>query len=93
MGISKSKFLAFCQCPKRLWLEVNKPGEAIVDSSAMARFNTGNVVGDLAMGYFGDYIDVTTTKIDSNGNEVLDLNKMLSDTSDLIKTGSGVDNI
>ncbi len=93
MGLSKSKFLAFCQCPKRLWLEVNKPGEAVIDDSAKARFEKGNEVGDLAMNYFGDYVDVTATKTDPNGNIVLDLSKMMIETSKLIVPTSGVNNI
>ena len=27
-GLSKSRYTAFCQCPKLLWLTVNKPEEA-----------------------------------------------------------------
>lgn len=93
MGMSKSKFLAFCQCPKKLWLVVNKPKEAIYDSAATARFVRGNEVGDFAMQYFGAYTDVTEFKKDANGNEVLDLCKMISKTSELMKSDSGVDNI
>jgi hypothetical protein len=46
--LSKSKLLAFRQCPKRLWLEVHLP-EARQDSSAtLASFATGHQVGDIA---------------------------------------------
>lgn len=27
-GLSKSRYPAFCQCPKNLWLKVYKPEEA-----------------------------------------------------------------
>ena len=49
-GLSKSRYTAFCQCPKNLWLKVFKPDEAKVDETLMARFAQGNEVGDLAMG-------------------------------------------
>ena len=53
--LSKSRYTAFCQCPKNLWLKVYKPEEAAVDEALQARFKQGNKVGDLAMGLFGEY--------------------------------------
>ena len=53
--LSKSRYTAFCQCPKNLWLKVYKPEEATIDAGMEARFAQGNVVGDLAMGLFGDF--------------------------------------
>ncbi|MBC7435924.1 MAG: DUF2779 domain-containing protein [Bdellovibrionales bacterium] len=45
---SKSKLLAFRQCPKRLWLEIHR-SELRVDSAAtQASFQVGHQVGDLA---------------------------------------------
>jgi len=47
-NLSKSKLLAFRQCPKRLWLEIHHP-ELRKDSSAtLASFATGHQVGDIA---------------------------------------------
>ena len=54
-GLSKSRYTAFCQCPKILWLKVYKPEEAPVDEALQARFEQGNKVGDLALKLFGDY--------------------------------------
>ena len=54
-GLSKSRYTAFCQCPKNLWLKVFKPEEATVDAGVQARFEQGNVVGDLVMQLFGDF--------------------------------------
>ena len=59
-GLSKSRYTAFCQCPKNLWLKVYKPEEAKEDPALQARFEQGNEVGDLAMGLIdpfraGDY--------------------------------------
>lgn len=46
--LSKSKLLAFRQCPKRLWLEVNH-AELRADSAATtASFSVGNQVGEIA---------------------------------------------
>ena len=51
-----------------------------------ARFEAGNIVGDLAMGLFGDFVEVTTY----NG-EKLDLPKMIEKT--VVEMGKGTDNI
>lgn len=48
---SKSKLLALRQCRKRLWLEVHQP-ELRDFSTAMAAFQTGYTVGDLARKIF-----------------------------------------
>lgn len=46
--LSKSKLMAFRQCPKRLWLELHRP-ELREDSSAtQASFAVGHQVGDIA---------------------------------------------
>jgi len=45
---SKSKLLAYRQCPKRLWLEIHRP-ELREDSSAtQASFKVGHKVGEIA---------------------------------------------
>ena len=47
-NLSKSKLVAYRQCPKRLWLEVHRP-ELRVDSPAtQAVFRTGHEVGEVA---------------------------------------------
>ena len=53
-ALSKSKYTKYNQCPKALWLGVNKPDEATIDAGVEARFTEGNAIGDLAMGLFGD---------------------------------------
>lgn len=45
--LSKSKILAYRQCPKRLWLEIHRP-ELKDDSAAEAVYQIGNEVGDVA---------------------------------------------
>lgn len=50
-NLSKSKILAFRQCPKRLWLEIHKP-ELRDDSCAEAVFGIGRQVGEIARGIY-----------------------------------------
>ncbi len=84
---SKSKYTSFIQCPKMLWLKTYHPELAVEDASAQERMAKGNVVGDLAMGLFGDFEEMTA--LDANGK--IDLGKMIENTADAIKRG--VENI
>ena len=59
MYFSKSKYTDLWRCPKMAWLDKYKPEEREVDEALDARFETGNNVGDLAMGLFGDFVEVT----------------------------------
>ena len=86
-GLSKSRYTAFCQCSKMLWLRVNKPEEATVDAGVEARFEQGNKVGDLAMKLFGDFKEAHAEKPDCS----LDLSKMVEQTRQWMK--EGVENI
>ena len=86
-GLSKSRYTAFCQCPKNLWLKVYKPEEAPEDENLKARFEQGNKVGDLAMKLFGDYKKVHAEKADKS----LDLGKMVEQTRQWMQ--EGVENI
>lgn len=47
-GLSKSRLIAHLQCPKRLWLQMNKPELSVVDASQQSRMDAGNMVGDIA---------------------------------------------
>lgn len=53
-GLSKSRILLNLQCPKRLWLQVNRPELAEVDSSMANRLSGGNIVGDIARSLYPD---------------------------------------
>lgn len=83
--LSKSKYCSLWQCPKILWMNKYKPEELVLDSSALARMEAGNEVGDLAMGLFGDYVEVTAYK-----GEKLDLQKMIDDTKTEMDKGTPV---
>lgn len=47
-SLSKSKLLAFRQCPKRLWLEINTPELKVESVNLQARFDHGDQVGKMA---------------------------------------------
>ena len=83
---SKSKYCEFKQCPKASWLHKYKPDKYEEDTSVEARLEKGNEVGDLAMGLFGEYSEVTSFKPDGS----LDLNKMKELTKQYIAEGRAV---
>ena len=81
--LSKSKYCGLWQCAKIAWLRQYKPEAAVIDEAVQARFNAGNVVGDLAMGLFGDFVEVTV----KNGDK-LDLAAMIGKTSEEMAKGT-----
>lgn len=85
LSFSKSKYCGLWQCPKIAWLRKYKPDEITVDGSVLARMEAGNVVGDLAMGLFGDFVEVTAY----NGDNI-DLSKMIENTKAEIEKGTPV---
>ncbi len=74
-ALSKSRYCNAVQCPKMLWLHKYMPEE--FDESVLneAVLETGNKVGDLAMGIFGDFTEVPFG----------DLKEMMRTTDDLMK--------
>lgn len=77
--LSKSRLIAFLQCPKRLWLEIHKPELKEESAQDRARFQTGYDVGDKARDlYPGGHLIAPDN----------DLQKALSDTDALIKVGA-----
>lgn len=86
INFSKSKYCNFWTCPKQEWLNRYKPEVAVPDVGREARMATGNVVGDLAMGLFGDYVEVT--EYSENGK--LDLSKMIERTKVEMEKGTEV---
>lgn len=62
-ALSKSKILAYLQCPKRLWLEVHQPDSRTDSSAATASFATGHAVGDASRAIYdpnrtGIFLDI-----------------------------------
>ncbi len=63
--LSKSKLIAFRQCPKRLWLEVHRPRLREDSTLTQAIFRTGHQVGEIAQQLYdptgqGHVIDLKT---------------------------------
>ena len=83
MYLSKSKYCRLWQCAKQLWLDANHPEFQTQDPSREDRMTAGNEVGDLAMGLFGDYTEVTVLKEDGRP----DISAMIEKTKDCIAAG------
>ncbi|MBR6916601.1 MAG: Dna2/Cas4 domain-containing protein, partial [Clostridia bacterium] len=60
------------------WLDKYKPEEREKDEALDARLDTGNDVGDLAMGLFGDFVEVTAKREDGK----MDIPKMIERTKE-----------
>ena len=56
--LSKSKYCNAVQCPKMLWLDKNKREEKDDSGSNESIKARGDRVGDLAMSYFGEYVEI-----------------------------------
>ncbi len=80
LHLSKSKYCSAVQCPKMLWLSRNRPELFDARSMDQAALERGNMVGDLAMGLFGDFTEVPFG----------DLGNMIDTTARLISEGTGV---
>ena len=82
MGLSKSKYTRGVQCPKMLWMERHMPEQ--FDESVMneAILLTGSAVGDVAMGYYGDYVEIPFDPSDWDG--------MIARTRELVAAGTPV---
>ena len=84
LSFSKSKYCGLWQCPKIAWLRKYKPDE-ITDGKLQERMANGNIVGDLAMGLFGDFVEVT-----AYDGEKIDLSKMIENTKVEMAKGTPV---
>ena len=80
IGISKSRYTLFRQCPKALWLKTYKSELCVTSDALQQRFQAGRLIGDLAKGLFGKYVEITTY----NGDGKLDLAKMVVKTQKCI---------
>ena len=83
-GLSKSRYTAYCQCPKMLWLRIYKPELVPEDPALQAKFEKGNEVGELAKELFGPFVDVTPSKEDGS----LDLGAMIEKTKEEMDKGT-----
>ena len=78
--LSKSRYCSAVQCPKMLWMGKNMPelfDDSVVNQAVLDR---GNEVGDLAMGLFGEFVEVPFG----------DLGEMIKKTAELMASGTPV---
>ncbi|MDR0496930.1 MAG: DUF2779 domain-containing protein [Treponema sp.] len=77
MNLSKTRYCKGIQCPKILWLDEHKP--EVRDDSVMNQrvLETGSRVGDLAMGYYGEYTEIPYSE---------DKSLMIAETQKLLNT-------
>ena len=52
-NLSKSRYTAFRQCPKCLWMKIYEPEKAKEEPIPESRIKAGIEVGNLAKKYFG----------------------------------------
>lgn len=70
-NLSKSKLLAWRQCPKRLWLEIHRKELLNFSDASKATHQTGHTVGDIARriydpdgeGHFLDLADISFSEL------------------------------
>jgi len=62
-GLSKSRIISHQQCPKRLWLQVNKKEEAEKNQNAAQMMATGTYVGEIAHRMFPNGVVVDPSNI------------------------------
>lgn len=82
VSLSKSRYTRGVQCPKMLWMERHMPEQ--FDESVMneAILQTGSAVGDVAMGYYGDYVEIPFDPANWDG--------MVARTRELVEAGTPV---
>jgi hypothetical protein len=81
--ISKSQYVRGLQCPKALWLYRHRKDLAPeITPEKQALFDTGHVVGELAMQYFGHGVEVT--------NEYWDIEGAVEATKSFITRGEDI---
>lgn len=79
-GLSKSRIIAWKQCPKRLWLQIRRPDLLEMSGETEQRFQVGYEVGDVARGLhaggiliddedLSDALDSTRRAMDAHPNK------------------------
>jgi hypothetical protein len=64
--LSKSRVITHRQCPKKLWLQIyRKDLIPEVDAATQARFDEGNLVGDIARQLYPDGVFIDTLNMES----------------------------
>jgi hypothetical protein len=83
MPLSKSRYLDYVQCPKKLWLRTNRPELAgVIDQTS---FEVGHIVGDIARELFPG-----GTLVIFDANYLQNIPRMISRTQELIDLGERI---
>ena len=82
MAITKTDFMRGMQCRKMLWLDKHRPGLRVIPQETQERLDAGNAFGDLAMGMFGPYEEMTVYR---PGTQIPDKQAMLEKTRDALE--------
>lgn len=86
IGLSKSKYAVYCQCPKLLWLSQYRTDEATPDAQAESRMEIGIQVSELARAYFEGTMSAIELYPDGSQNRTA----MLKRTQQLIDAATPV---
>lgn len=86
MNLSKSNYCQLWQCPKMAWLFKFRPELGASVAGLQSKLEAGNRIGDLAMGLFGDFTELTTY----NEEGRLDLATMMDKTKAELAKGTEV---
>ena len=87
MGITKTDFMRGMQCRKMLWLDKHRPSLRVIPPEVQAKLDAGNDFGDLAMGMFGPYEEMTVFR---PGTHIPDKKKMAEKTAEHLALGTPV---
>ena len=79
-GLSKSKVIAWRQCPKRLWLQVHQPELIKISDADQHRFDTGHRVGEIARSLYHGSILIETSNL---GEAIIQTQAVLKEHADL----------
>ena len=79
--LSKSKLLAYRQCPKRLWLEIHRPDLREDSAATQAAFKVGHQVGEIARQLFDPKDEGALVELQKD-----DLEAAFSRTTELLRS-------
>ncbi len=83
MSLSKSRYIDYKQCPKKLWLNTYK--RDLADELDQGLFTMGTRVGELARDLFPG-----GTLVEYKANDYSNIKRMLQETAELIEQGTEV---
>jgi Domain of unknown function(DUF2779) len=84
-ALSKSKLIAYRQCPKRLWLEIHHPELREESAATASGFAVGNRVGEVARALFDETSEGTLIDVGRDGYD-----GALARTKSLLKVGKPI---